>query len=235
MKIFKYKNVDLAQVCFLARKHGFVQFDGSCLNLPEDKFVTVFLTKPIAKIRKVLGSMDQNDSYIEEVEERSEWYNKYNNDDQELMGEGGEQEYYANGYQEELTEERPFYKQNLYNDHFDNSVSESTLTYSPSQRLHVVVTCKPEIDKKINSIKSTSSHRDINNSQTAREGGKYQKPEHCLDKSESGEYFNPSCHGVHVLITCKKGDNLDEQTCLCDECGCSCGRNKPLNSNKRMK
>lgn len=76
MRVFQSKNCDLAQVCFLARKHCLIQFEGSGLNLPDNKFLTIFLIKPIAVIRKILGSICPIESLVEEVEERSEYYSK---------------------------------------------------------------------------------------------------------------------------------------------------------------
>lgn len=218
MKIFKSKNADLAQVCFLARKHGLIQFDGSCLDLPDDKFLTIFLIKPITKIRKILGSIDPKDSFYEEVEERSEWYNKYINDDQERielgrMSPGNENE-------------NPIENRSAYRNLLDGERPGNTLSCSPSQRLQILITCKQENNEKFEHANLTPNIKDDKYvCHKCRENERFPNQEYVSSKPESDEYFNPSCHGVQVFITCKK-DELDEQQYLDHEYGCTCDQKK---------
>lgn len=79
MRMFKCREVNLAQVCFVARKHGFIEFEGNHLDLPEDQFVTIFLAKPIQEIRKILCSIEliESHSQVNEIETKNEMYDKY--------------------------------------------------------------------------------------------------------------------------------------------------------------
>lgn len=60
-ELYLFKNneqekMDLASICYLARQHSLIQFEGDCLSIPKDDELALFLIQTIAEIRTVLGT-----------------------------------------------------------------------------------------------------------------------------------------------------------------------------------
>lgn len=59
-KNLEQEKMDLASICYLARQHSLLQFEGDCLSIPKDEELAIFLVRTIDDIRKLLGSENPN-------------------------------------------------------------------------------------------------------------------------------------------------------------------------------
>lgn len=253
MKIFKTKSVDLEQVCFLARKHGFIQFDGSCLNVPADKFQTIFLAKPISTIRKILGSMETNhESFVEEVEERNEWYDQHTNeilDHNDIKADDSYHSYIKadNSYHTYLEDQERNVTIVDSTVHFEQDIQEQDDTSvknefindtnnqgncSNSQRLQILITCKNDNEDSLKNGDLTGKQKDYKfvcdkHNCPSNLG----RSDDLLPKSKSEENFSTTCQGVHVLITCTKDNNSSSNNEK--EGYCVCNKSKPVPISKQ--
>lgn len=62
-KNLDHEKMDLASICFLARQHCLIQFEGDCLSIPNDEELALFLVRNIEDVRKLLGFNNVKEKY----------------------------------------------------------------------------------------------------------------------------------------------------------------------------